>query len=140
MKKLTSFLTASLCVLLSVTLAFAQAAIYLHASNSSLGTSLLVDANPDARLAGFNCSSITGGAAGYCVAYNSASVPSTGALTGAQVLDWCYFDATPRGCSLSRVPGNVKYSNGIIILLTTAASPFTYTTGTDTGSISADYN
>lgn len=110
-----------------------------HAATTALGTSLVVK-NYAGALAGFNCSSITGGAAGFCVAYNASSVPSTGALTGTQVLDFCYFDTTARGCSLSRIPLAASYSTGIVILMTSASSPYTYTTGTDTGAISADYN
>lgn len=109
-----------------------------HASTTALGTSLLVKTIAGALL-GFNCTGIAGAAAGFCVAYNSATVPSTGALTGAQVLDFCYFDTTARGCSLSRLPMAASYSNGIVILITSAASPYTYTTGTDTGAISADF-
>jgi hypothetical protein len=109
-----------------------------HASTSALGTSLVAKASAG-DLFGFNCTAITGGAAGYCVAYNAASAPGTGSLTGASVLDFCYFDTTARGCSLSRIPLAAAYSTGITILLTSAASPYTYTTGTDTGAISADY-
>jgi hypothetical protein len=60
-------------------------------------------------------------------------------LTGTLVLDFCYFDTTARGCSLSRIPLAANYSAGITILLTSAVTPYTYTTGTDTGAISADY-
>jgi hypothetical protein len=110
-----------------------------HASVSSLGTSLLVKST-GGNLYGFYCTAVTGGAAGYCVAYNSATVPGTGALTGASVLDSCYFNGTSGGCFLSRIPMGVNYSSGIVILATTAATPFTYTTGVDTAFISADYN
>lgn len=119
--------------------AAAQTALYSHVASTGLVTSLLVESNPSHVLAGFNCTGIAGGSAGFCVAYNSATVPSTGALTGSLVLDFCYFDTTARGCSLSRIPGTVEYSGGIVILLTSAASPYTYMTGTDTGAISADF-
>jgi hypothetical protein len=91
-------------------------------------------------LLGFNCTSITGGAAGYCIAYNATSAPAPGALTGANVLDSCFFDTTARGCSLSRIPIGATYGTGIVILVSSAASPFTYTTGTDTAYVSADFN
>lgn len=110
-----------------------------HIGVTALGNSLVVK-QTKGSLAGFNCTGIAGGAAGFCIAYNSASVPGTGALTGAQMIDACYFDTSARGCSLSRLPLAAFYSNGIVILMTSAASPFTYTTGTDTGFISADYN
>lgn len=109
-----------------------------HASTTALANNLNVKAAAGGLL-GFNCTSITGGAAGYCVAYNGASTPGTGALTGANVLDFCYFDTSPRGCSLSRIPVSVSYSAGIQILVTSATTPYTYTTGIDTAAISADY-
>jgi hypothetical protein len=109
-----------------------------HASVSSLGTSLVAKASAG-NLYGYNCTAITGAAAGYCIAYNATSAPSTGALTGSLVLDACSFNGSPAGCSLSRIPMGVNYSAGIVILLTTAVTPFTYTTGTDTAFISADY-
>jgi len=109
-----------------------------HASSTSLGTSLVAKASAG-TLFGFYCGAITGGAAGYCIAYNGTAAPSTGALTGANVLDACYFDTTARGCSLSRIPMGVAYSTGVVIILSSAATPFTYTTGTDTAFISADY-
>jgi hypothetical protein len=120
--------------------AFAQTASLLHASSPSLGTSLLVESNPQHTLSAFGCTAITGGAAGYCVAYNSASVPSTGALTGAQVLDTCQFGTTAVGCSFTRNPLATEYTLGIVILVTSAATPLTYTTGTDTAFVWADYN
>lgn len=120
--------------------AFAQTALFSHASTTALGTSLVVESNPQHVLASFNCTAVAGGAAGYCVAYNAAAVPSTGALTGAAVLDSCYFGTTPAGCSINYTPGGIEFSAGIIILLTSASSPYTYTTGVDTGAISANYN
>jgi hypothetical protein len=111
---------------------------FSHASTTALGTSLVAK-NTAGSLAGYNCTGVTGGAAGYCIAYNGSSAPGTGALTGANVLDFCYFDTTARGCSLSRIPSVVAYSAGIVILVSSAASPYTYTTGTDTAAISADY-
>jgi len=110
-----------------------------HKHVSSLGTSLAVKDLPG-TVAGFNCTAIAGGAAGYCVAYDATAVPSTGALTGTLVLDVCYFDTTARGCALAHIPNGVLTTKGIVILLTSASTPFTYTTGTDTGFISADYN
>jgi hypothetical protein len=110
-----------------------------HKHVSSLGTSLIVKDLPG-TIAGFNCTAIAGGAAGYCVAYDATAVPGTGALTGALVLDTCYFDTSAHGCSLAHIPNGILTSAGIVILMTSASTPFTYTTGTDTGFISADYN
>lgn len=109
-----------------------------HASTTALANNLNVKAS-SGFLVGFNCSGIAGGAAGFCVVYNGASTPATGALTGANVLDFCQFDTTARGCSLGRAPTQVAYSAGIQILVTSAATPYTYTTGTDTAAISADF-
>jgi hypothetical protein len=92
------------------------------------------------NLSAFNCTAITGGAAGYCIAYNGTAAPGTGALTGSLVLDSCYIDTTAKGCSLSHLPNSIALNTGIVILLTSAATPLTYTTGVDTGYIEADYN
>jgi hypothetical protein len=109
-----------------------------HASVTALGNSLVVKASAG-NLYAFNCSAIAGAAAGNCIAVNASSVPATGALTGSTVLDSCNFDTTTKGCSLSRIPIGIQYGTGIVILVSSAASPFTYTTGTDTAFISADY-
>jgi len=109
-----------------------------HASTTALGTSLVASATA-ANLYAYNCSGITGGSAGFCIVYNGSSAPGTGALTGANVLDYCFFGTTPQGCSLSRIPMMVNYSTGIVVLISTASSPFTYTTGTATGAITVDY-
>ena len=115
----------------------AVTAAITHTSTTALATTLNAK-NTSAQLFGFNCTAITGGAAGFCIAYNGATTPSTGALTGANVLDFCYFDTTARGCSLGRAPTSAPYSAGVQILVTSAATPYTYTTGTDTAAISAD--
>ena len=105
---------------------------------TTLGTSLVAKASAG-NLYGFYCTAITGGAAGFCIAYNAITAPSPGALTGSLVLDVCAFDTGDKGCSLSRIPGPPRnYSTGITILVTSASTPFTYTTGVDTAYISAD--
>jgi hypothetical protein len=109
-----------------------------HASTTALGTSLVAKASAG-NLYGFNCAAIAGASGGNCIAYNGTTVPGTGALTGANVLDFCTFDTGSKGCSLSRIPLPVNYGTGIVILISSAASPYTYTTGTDTGAISVDY-
>lgn len=108
------------------------------ASTTALGTSLVVKASAG-NLYGINCTGIAGAAAGYCIVYNGTAAPSTGALTGANVLDFCYFDTTARGCSINYIPIGTQYSTGIVVLLSSAASPYTWTTGTDTGGITAAY-
>jgi hypothetical protein len=114
------------------------AATMTHASTTALGTSLVAKAAAG-NLGAFNCTGITGAAAGYCIVYNGTTAPSTGALTGANVLDACSFDTTTKGCSLTRLPNSIAASTGIVILMSSAVSPYTYTTGTDTGLIEADY-
>ena len=117
----------------------AAAAFGSPATGASAGiTSLVVKASAG-NLSSFNCTAISGAAAGFCVAYNGTTAPSTGALTAANVLDFCYFGTTAAGCSLLH-NGLKNYSAGIVILITSAATPYTYTTGTDTGAIEADAN
>ena len=108
-----------------------------HAVVSSLGSALVVKASAS-NLYGFNCTAVNGGAAGYCVAVNASSAPSAATITG--VLDACYLAVGAAGCSLERVNFPVAYSTGIVILVTSASNPFTYTTGTDTAFISADFD
>ena len=115
------------------------AAALSHASTTAATATSLVAKASAGNLYGFNCTGVAGGAAGYCVAYNGSSAPGAGALTGTLVLDFCYFDTTARGCSLSRIPLGVQYSTGIVLLVTSATTPYTYTTGTDTAAISVDY-
>lgn len=105
-----------------------------HPVTTALGASLVAKASAG-NLYGFNCKGITGGATGYCVAVNASSVPATGALT--DVLDACSFGANQDGCSFSRIPMSVNYSNGIVVLITIASSPLIYTAGA-TGFITVD--
>ena len=109
-----------------------------HASVTALGTSLVAKASAG-DLSAFNCTAIAGAAAGYCIAYNGTTAPATGALTGANVVKSCYFDTTAKGCSLTHLPNSIAMSTGIVILVTSATTPFTYTTGVDTAFIEADY-
>jgi len=72
---------------------------------------------------------------GYCILYNGTAAPSTGALTAANVLafqllpasGWCDWHAG------AQPP--ITASAGAVVLLSSASSPYTYTTGTITGSI-----
>lgn len=109
-----------------------------HVSGASASLTSLVAKASAGNLYAYNCTAVAGATAGFCVAYNGTTAPSTGALTAANVLDFCYFGATAAGCSLSRIPMGVNYSTGIVILVTSAATPYTYTTGTDTAAITAD--
>jgi hypothetical protein len=108
-----------------------------HAVSTALETAHVIKASAG-NLYSFQCVDITGAAAGNCIAVNAASAPGTGTITG--VIDACSFGTTTSGCSFSRIPIPVNYSTGIVILCSSAASPFTYTTGTDTCFIEADYD
>jgi hypothetical protein len=131
----------SACALLvSASVAFAAITpLYSNAVSSGLVNALVVKANPG-TLSGFNCAGVAGAAAGYCIAYNGAAAPGTGALTAANVLDYCYFGTTPAGCSRNYPAGSIGATTGIVILVSSAASPYTYTTGTDTAGVTAQYN
>ena len=108
-----------------------------HVASTTLVSSQVVKTT-SGNLGGFNCTAITGGAAGFCVAIAANSAPTNGATI--TPLDFCWFDTTARGCSLSRIPSTIAYSNGITILITSAATPYTFTSGTDTAAVSADFN
>lgn len=106
-----------------------------HVQSTALETSHVIKASAG-TLFGYYCTDIAGSAAGNCIVVNATSAPATGTITG--VVDSCYF-ATAAGCSLNRIPIGISASTGIVILISSAASPFTYTTGTLTGFISGDY-
>lgn len=71
---------------------------------------------------------------GYMTIYNAASAPASGALTAANVLAFCYLPANGwADINRERLP--IPGTSGIVVLLSSAADPFTYTTGLITGSI-----
>jgi hypothetical protein len=112
------------------------AATMAHTTTGALAASLVAKGSAG-NLGAFNCTAITGGAAGYCIAINAISAPTSGsAITPISV---CMFDTTTRGCSISRLPDTILMGTGIVILLSTNASPYTFTSGADTGFIEADY-
>lgn len=71
---------------------------------------------------------------GYCVLYNATAAPAPGALTAGLVLDFQLFPANGY-CDVDHTLQPVAASVGAVVLLTSAATPFTYTTGAITGSI-----
>jgi hypothetical protein len=71
---------------------------------------------------------------GYCVLYNGTTAPSTGALTAANVLAFVLLPANGY-CDFDHTMQPLSASTGAVVLLTSAANPFTYTTGVITGSI-----
>jgi hypothetical protein len=72
--------------------------------------------------------------AGYCILYNGTTAPSTGALTAANVLAFQLLPASGY-CDVERDNVPVAASTGAVVLLSSASTPFTYTTGAITGSI-----
>lgn len=71
--------------------------------------------------------------AGWLIIVNQTTVPTTGALTG--VVDFCYLPANGQ-CGINSKPGPpTAYSTGLVALISSAASPLTYTTGTVTAVI-----
>ena len=111
-----------------------------HYHSQVLENNAVVSTVAGSTLRGFYCNFITGNIGGACIAYNSTTVPTPGALNAALVLDGCAFDTTAGGCSLSRLPAGINASNGIVILVSTAASPFTWTQSSNvTAFIGVDY-
>lgn len=88
----------------------------------------------------FKCTDIAGAAAGTCIAYNGTSAPSTGALTGANVIDSCPIAAAVAiGCTSQPRTIPWQFTTGIVILCSTGTTPFTYATTTNTCFITASY-
>jgi hypothetical protein len=106
----------------------------LHAVTGALAATLVIKASAG-NLYSVNTTGIAGGSAGYLVIVNATAAPGNGAITP---LDFCYF-STPAGCSLSHGTIPINYSTGIVALITTATTPYTYTSGVDTAAISGDY-
>lgn len=74
--------------------------------------------------------------AGFLILYNSATVPGTGSLTAALVLDCIPLQASSVA-SINYAPYPPKwFSNGIVALISSASVCTTYTTGTVTAFIS----
>ena len=71
---------------------------------------------------------------GYCILYNGTTAPGTGALTPANVLAFQLLPASGY-CDLAKTNKPIAASVGAVVLLSSASTPFTYTTGTITGSI-----
>lgn len=74
--------------------------------------------------------------AGFLIVVNSPTVPGTGTLTGATVLD-CVPPPASGAASINYGPNPPKvYSAGIVALLSSANTCYTFTNGTITGFIS----
>lgn len=70
---------------------------------------------------------------GYCILYNAVAAPAPGALTAGLVLDFQLLPASGY-CDVPESPP-VLASVGAVVLITSAATPFTYTTGVITAAI-----
>ncbi len=105
-------------------------------SASASVTSLVLKASATIATGGvkyFHAENITS-TAGYCVLYNGTSAPSTGALTAANVLGFQFLPASGF-CDWTATNVPIAASTGAVVLVTSAATPFTYTTGTITAAI-----
>jgi hypothetical protein len=72
--------------------------------------------------------------AGYCILYNGTTAPSTGALTAANVLAFQRLPASTY-CDWNATNIPIAASTGAVVLVSSAVTPFTYTTGTITAAI-----
>lgn len=97
--------------------------------------SLVLNAGPTSVSGGvmyFHAENATA-VSGYCVLYNATSAPATGALTAAAILAFQLLP--PNGyCDWSESHVPIAASSGAVVLLSSAANPYTYTSGI-TGSI-----
>jgi hypothetical protein len=71
---------------------------------------------------------------GYCILYNATSAPGAGALTAASVLAFQLLPAAGF-CDWTATNIPIAASTGVVVLVSSAATPFTYTTGTITAAI-----
>ena len=72
---------------------------------------------------------------GYCILYNGTTAPSTGALTAANVLGFQLLPASGYCDWHANMQPPIAASTGAVLLVSSGATPFTYTTGTITASI-----
>jgi len=115
-----------------VPVGFTQTTPTVSANNGV--TSLVLCGSATAK--GFNWAHVENATSvsGYVIVYNAISAPSAGALSAGLVLTFEYLP--PSGyADLDYSTRPIAGSAGIVILLTSAATPFTYTTGSITGAI-----
>lgn len=103
---------------------------------TSLAATLVVKAAPG-TLYSVYATNLTGGTSGYLVLYNATAAPTPGALTGALVLDCVPFNSLGEAIvSYQGYPAKT-FDKGIVALVTSATTCYTYTTGVLTAYISA---
>lgn len=123
----------ALAIFLSFHLVEAKAQTVSHYKSGALEAGAIAK-NTGGALYGFYCTAIAGATAGTCSIMDSATVPSTGAVTP---IDSCAFTSAA-GCSIYRVIP-FRTTNGVVVILSSATTPFTYTTGTATGYLGVDW-
>ena len=120
---------------LAVAPSITPAAPTVGASNAI--TSLVLKGSPTASPGGvqyFHAENATT-TSGYCVLYNATSAPGAGALTAANVL---WFQSLPANGSCDFTAAGVPpipAGTGAVVLITSASTPYTYTTGVITAAI-----
>jgi hypothetical protein len=105
-------------------------------SASGSVTSLVLDASPTTATGGvqyFHAENTTA-TGGYCILYNGTTAPGTGALTAANVLAFQLLPASGY-CDWTATNAPIAASAGAVVLISSAATPFTYTTGVITASV-----
>lgn len=103
-------------------------------SPANTATSLVLKASPSTVGVQSFHAETTGSAAGFCVLYNGTAAPGTGALTAANVLAFQSFPSNG-WCDWTATSNAITASIGAVVLVTSAATPFTYTTGVVTAAI-----
>ena len=114
-----------------------QTPVAATVSSTGTVTSLVLKASPTSSTGGVKYFHAENGTAtsGYCILYNSTTAPSTGALTPGSVLAFQLLPASGYCDWGARDVPPIAASTGAVVLLSSAATPFSYTTGTITGSI-----
>lgn len=105
-------------------------------SASGSVTSLVLNASPTIASGGvkyFHAENATA-TTGYCILYNATAAPGTGALTAANVLAFQLLPASGY-CDWMATNAPIAASAGAVVLISSAATPFTYTTGVITAAI-----
>lgn len=135
--------TAALAVSISTVTAQQTASGPIPTSSATIGiagvTSTAAEAGHVIKAAPGNLYSVYAtnitSTAGFLIVVNATTVPGAGALTGSTVLDCVALPASGTASINYGMPPKV-YSVGIVALVSSASTCFTYTTGTITAFIS----
>lgn len=99
-------------------------------------TQLTIKASPTIATGGvkyFHAENATA-TTGYCILYNATAAPGTGALTAGLVLAFQLLPASGY-CDWTASNAPIVASAGAVVLISSATTPFTYTTGVITAAI-----